>query len=68
MRWRARCATVIRAIEQRRSDALGVLGHGGDRLACGCDDPRCDAAGHTIAYPVGPTQAANLKCLCRKHK
>ena len=22
---------------------------------------------HTIAYPVGPTCASNLKCLCRKH-
>ena len=22
---------------------------------------------HTIAYPAGPTQASNLKCLCRKH-
>jgi hypothetical protein len=34
----------------------------------GCDEPadHCDID-HTIAYPVGPTQAANLKCLCRKH-
>jgi hypothetical protein len=34
----------------------------------GCDAPAdvCDVD-HTIAYPVGPTQAANLKCLCRKH-
>ena len=34
----------------------------------GCDAPadHCDID-HTIAYPVGPTQAANLKCLCRKH-
>jgi Domain of unknown function (DUF222) len=34
----------------------------------GCDEPadRCDID-HTIPYPVGPTQAANLKCLCRKH-
>ena len=34
----------------------------------GCDQPAdaCDLD-HTIAYPVGPTQAANLKCLCRKH-
>jgi hypothetical protein len=31
----------------------------------GCDAPadHCDID-HTIAYPVGPTQAANLKCLC----
>ena len=34
----------------------------------GCDQPahRCDID-HTIAYPAGPTQASNLKCLCRKH-
>ncbi|MBB2988655.1 hypothetical protein FHR72_000112 [Mycolicibacterium iranicum] len=38
-----------------------------------CRFPGCDAAAygcdldHTIAYPVGPTQASNLKCLCRKH-
>ncbi len=34
----------------------------------GCDEPayRCDLD-HTIAYPVGPTCASNLGCLCRKH-
>ena len=34
----------------------------------GCDEPAqfCDLD-HTIAYPVGPTCASNLKCLCRKH-
>jgi len=34
----------------------------------GCDEPahHCDID-HTIAYPGGPTQASNLKCLCRKH-
>jgi hypothetical protein len=34
----------------------------------GCDAPAwgCDID-HTIAYPHGATQAANLKCLCRKH-
>jgi len=34
----------------------------------GCDEPAefCDID-HTIPYPVGPTQAANTKCLCRKH-
>ena len=42
---RAVCDGDPRTLEQRRSDALGALGHGGDRLACGCDDPRCDAAG-----------------------
>lgn len=34
----------------------------------GCDVPayECDLD-HTIAYPVGPTLASNLACLCRKH-
>ena len=34
----------------------------------GCKKPAdvCDLD-HTIAYPVGPTCASNLKCLCRKH-
>ncbi len=34
----------------------------------GCDHPAdaCDVD-HTIAYPAGPTQASNLKSLCRKH-
>ena len=34
----------------------------------GCDAPATDCdLDHTIAYPVGPTQAANLKALCRRH-
>ena len=34
----------------------------------GCDAPaeRCDID-HTVPYPVGPTHASNLKCLCRYH-
>ena len=34
----------------------------------GCDKPaeRCDID-HTVPYPVGPTHASNLKCLCRYH-
>jgi hypothetical protein len=34
--------------------------------APGCDVPadRCDLD-HTIPYPVGPTHASNIKCLCR---
>ena len=34
----------------------------------GCDVPAtgCDLD-HTIAYPAGPTQASNLKALCRRH-
>jgi hypothetical protein len=34
---------------------------GCDRPATGCD------LDHTVAYPVGPTHASNLKCLCRFH-
>ncbi|MGH7291965.1 MAG: DUF222 domain-containing protein, partial [Myxococcota bacterium] len=34
----------------------------------GCKEPatNCDLD-HTIPWPYGPTQATNLKCLCRKH-
>ncbi len=34
----------------------------------GCDKPAdgCDLD-HTVPYPVGPTHASNLKCLCRFH-
>jgi hypothetical protein len=34
--------------------------------APGCDAPadRCDLD-HTIPYPIGPTHASNIKCLCR---
>jgi hypothetical protein len=34
----------------------------------GCSKPAdiCDLD-HTIAYPIGPTCASNLKCLCRHH-
>lgn len=33
-----------------------------------CDRPAefCDVD-HTVPYPLGPTHASNLKCLCRKH-
>jgi hypothetical protein len=34
-----------RTVDQRRADALGALGHGAERLACGCDRPDCPAAG-----------------------
>jgi hypothetical protein len=35
----------------------------------GCTEPatNCDVD-HTIPWPYGPTQASNLKCLCRKHR
>jgi hypothetical protein len=38
-----------------------------------CRFPDCDRPAefadidHTVPYPYGPTQASNLKCLCRKH-
>ena len=38
-----------------------------------CRFPGCDAPAthtdidHTVPWPAGPTCAANLKCLCRKH-
>jgi hypothetical protein len=34
----------------------------------GCDKPAyaCDID-HTVPYPLGPTHASNLKCLCRFH-
>ena len=34
----------------------------------GCDEPadHCDLD-HTIPYPLGPTCASNMGCLCRKH-
>ncbi|MBV5245327.1 HNH endonuclease [Mycolicibacterium sp. PAM1] len=34
----------------------------------GCDTPATEAdIDHTVAHPVGPTHASNLKCLCRFH-
>jgi hypothetical protein len=39
------CDNDPRTMDQRRSDALGALGHGADRLACQCGNPDCDAAG-----------------------
>jgi hypothetical protein len=38
------CEDDPRTLEQRRSDALGALGHGGDRLSCLCGRVDCDAA------------------------
>lgn len=34
----------------------------------GCDRPaEFTDIDHTVPYPLGPTHASNLKCLCRKH-
>ncbi|MBY0291018.1 MAG: 13E12 repeat family protein [Mycobacteriaceae bacterium] len=38
------CDNDPRTHAQRRAAALGALGHHGDRLACACEDPDCDAA------------------------
>jgi hypothetical protein len=40
------CEADPRTLEQRRSDALGALGRGSDRLACGCGDDGCPAGGN----------------------
>jgi len=42
------CEDDPRTLEQRRSDALGALGHGGDRLACGCGSPDCPAGSEPV--------------------
>jgi len=42
---RAVCGGDPRTRDQRRSDALGAIGHRADRLACGCGDAACAAAG-----------------------
>jgi hypothetical protein len=54
----------------RPSTALAAFIRARD-LTCrfpGCDQPAtvCDID-HAIAYPLGPTHPANLRCLCRKH-
>jgi hypothetical protein len=42
---RGLCENDPRTIDQRRSDAMGALAVGADRLACECGDPKCSAAG-----------------------
>jgi hypothetical protein len=54
---RAVCDGDPRTLEQRRADALAALAHGGDRLACACEDPECtateDAApGATVVHVI----------------
>ena len=75
----ARTATIVPIIhpgnappEQRRtpSQALADFVRCRD-LTCrfpGCPVPatECDID-HTIPYPIGPTQASNLKCVCRNN-
>ena len=40
---RAVCDGDPRTLDQRRSDALGAIGHGADRLSCQCGNPGCPA-------------------------
>jgi Domain of unknown function (DUF222) len=51
------CERDPRTIEQRRSDAMGALSRGADRLSCGCNDPHCPAAqnptpGATVVHVI----------------
>jgi len=57
------CAADPRTLEQRRSDELGTLGHGGDRLACLCADPQCPAAGRPSPSSVVVNVIAEGKSL-----
>jgi hypothetical protein len=49
---RAVCEADPRTLDQRRSDALGAWGHGGDRLSCLCGAPDCEAAEATPSAVV----------------
>jgi hypothetical protein len=46
------CENDPRTVDQLRSDALGALGMGADRLACECGEPACPAAAN--AAPSAP--------------
>ena len=46
------CAGDPRTHMQRRSDAVGALAAGADRLLCGCGSPECPALGSGGAAPV----------------
>ncbi|OBB42733.1 HNH endonuclease signature motif containing protein [Mycobacterium sp. 852002-51961_SCH5331710] len=58
------CSDDPRTPGQRRSDALGVIGHNGERLACRCGDAKCPAAGvdwraaSTTIYVIAEPEAA----------
>ncbi len=63
------CSDDPRTPGQRRSDALGVIGHNGERLACRCGDAKCPAAGvdpraanttvYVIAEPAATVSAVD---------
>lgn len=46
------CKGDPRTVMQRRSDAVGALAAGADRLTCTCANPDCPAAGASGAVPV----------------
>ncbi len=46
------CAGDPRTRNQRRADAMGALAAGAGRLACGCGQPDCPAAGMPAPAPV----------------
>ena len=43
---RAVCDADPRTLDQRRSDALGAIGHGADRLSCQCEQARLPRRRH----------------------
>ncbi|MGE2720772.1 DUF222 domain-containing protein [Mycolicibacterium celeriflavum] len=58
------CSDDSRTPGQRRSDALGVIGHMGERLACRCGGANCPTAGvdwraaNTTIYVIAEPEAA----------
>jgi Domain of unknown function (DUF222) len=48
---RTTCEADPRTLDQRRSDAMGALANGADRLACQCGGPDCSAAA-AVPSPV----------------
>ncbi|OBG89922.1 HNH endonuclease [Mycobacterium sp. E136] len=58
------CSDDPRTPGQRRSDALGVIGHNGERLACRCGGAKCPAAAvdwraaNTTIYVIAEPEAA----------
>ena len=53
------CPADPRTLDQRRSDSIGALSHGADRLACLCDTDVCPAAQNppstgVVVYVIAP--------------
>ncbi|MUL85802.1 MULTISPECIES: HNH endonuclease signature motif containing protein [unclassified Mycolicibacterium] len=61
------CQDDPRTVGQRRADALGVLGAGGDRLGCQCGQPQCPAtasdarAANTVVYVLAEAAAVDAQ-------